>query len=183
MVCIAVVTWQRTKTHCARYCMTTETKVTWIKIPTAFSMVETNSEYAHLSQPPPLWKMSVRYSDVLLVKGVSQPVAFAGQKKSQEAVSCPCHNFWHPSGHWLGTLSAALHPPACHTVTQWEPSQLSSHSTNGFGWSDRSSHLWLFLCLSHPIKNVYKGAVGGDEGGGSRRKEIQFCLETVSGLN
>lgn len=93
MVCIAVVPWQQTKTHCARHCMTTEKKVVWIKIPTAFSLVETNSEYTHLTRPPPLWKMSVSYSDVLLSKQVSQPVALTGQKKGQEALSRPPHYF------------------------------------------------------------------------------------------
>lgn len=95
--------------------MTTETKVTQIKIPTACSMVETNPEYAHLAQPPPPWKMSVSYSGVLLFKRISRPVAFAGQTRSQEALSCAPHHFRDPSGHWLRALSAVLHPWACHS--------------------------------------------------------------------
>lgn len=49
MVCTNVAHWQWTKTHCARHCIATEKKVAWIKIPTVFSLVETNTEYTHPS--------------------------------------------------------------------------------------------------------------------------------------
>lgn len=175
MVCIAVVPWQQTKSHCVGHCTTAEMKVTQIKIPTACSVLETNSEYAQLAQPSLLWKMSVSCSDVQLSQWVSQPVAFAGQKKSQETLSCPPLYFWDPSGHCLGILSVALHPQACRIVTQRQLSQFPLCSTNGSGWSDRSSYLWLFLCLSRPIKNVYKGAVRGwRQGEQKKRNPISF---------
>lgn len=68
MICINVAHWQWTKTHCARRCIAMEKKVTWIKIPTVFSLVETNTKYTHLTLATPLWKMSVNYSDILLSK-------------------------------------------------------------------------------------------------------------------
>lgn len=103
-------------------------------------------------------------------------------EEEPKALSCPPHHFWDPSGQQLGTLSVALHPWACHIVTQYKPSQLSPHNTNGFGWSDRLSYLWLFLCLSRPIKNVYKGAVRGWRWGGAEEKESNFVWKQFQSL-
>lgn len=179
MVCIAVVFWQRTKPHCVRHCTTTETKVTQIKIPTACSTVETNSEYAHLAQLPPPWKMSVSCSDALHFKWISQPLQ--GRRGARKL--CPVHPII------LRPLWTLVRGPLCCSPSLGMSQSLSMspasflHAALMALAKVTGPLICVSFCAFHAQSKMFTKVQSGNEGEGSRRKEIQFCLETVSELN